>query len=65
MYIDGIKIDIYRRAVFVNGERYPFKKDMYGFNFCVAKNVIYIDGYELKGNKWKRTLKAFLYMLLN
>ena len=65
MYIDGINIDSYRRAVFINGKRYPFKKEMRGYNFCVVKNIVYIDGYELRGNKWIRSLKAFIYMLLN
>lgn len=65
MYIDGIKIDTHRRMVFVNGKIYPFRDDMKGYNFCVVKNIVYIDGYELRGKEWKRTLKAFIYMLLN
>lgn len=65
MYIDGINIDTHRRMVFVNGKAYPFKEGMKGLNCCVVKNIVYIDGYELRGKKWKRTLKAFIYMLLN
>lgn len=65
MYIDGINIDTHRRIVFVNGKAYPFKEGMKGLNCCVVKNIVYIDGYELRGKKWKRTLKAFIYMLLN
>lgn len=64
MYIDGVNIDTHRRMVFVNGKAYPFKEGMKGLNCCVVKNIVYIDGYELRGKKWKRTLKAFIYMLL-
>lgn len=65
MYINGINIDTFRRIVYVNGKKYPFIKGMKGFNFCIAKNIIYIDGYELKDNTWKKTLKAFIYKILN
>ena len=33
-----------------------------GSNITTIDDKVYIDGYEYKNGKWKRTLKAFWYL---
>jgi hypothetical protein len=34
-----------------------------GYNSTVIDGKVYIDGYEFKNGKWRRTLKALWYLL--
>lgn len=38
-------------------------KNTYCKSFVDKKNTFYINGYEYKDGKWKRTLKALWYLL--
>ena len=51
---------------FVNGQEinYPsLKKNHYLYKTTQVNNNIYINGYEYKDGKWKRTLKALFYYI--
>jgi len=47
----------------INGIEYPYLPKMKGLNNSIINGKVYIDGYELKNGKWKRTLKALYYYL--
>ena len=51
------------KKAIVNGKEYPFIKGMNGNNITQINNKIYVDGYELKNGKWKKTLAAFWHKL--
>lgn len=34
-----------------------------GYNSTIINGNVYVDGYEFKNGKWKRTLKALWYLL--
>lgn len=54
------------KRVWINGEELPeVPSKKQGYNQTVINNKIYIDGYEWKNGKWKRTLKALWYALIN
>lgn len=56
-------IVIVGKQVWVNGKKLPpcpSKRE--GYNSTSIRNKIYIDGYEFKNGKWKKTLKAFWHL---
>jgi hypothetical protein len=46
------------RVVIRNGITIPFDKRMKGSSVSVINGKCYVDGYELIGDKWKKTIKA-------
>lgn len=52
VWIDGVKLP-----------SVPSKRN--GYNQTVINQNVYIDGFEYKDGKWKRTLKAFWYAIIN
>lgn len=53
-------ITIGDKAVFVNGERFPLPNEKCSSS-TVIDNHIFIDGYELKNGKWKKTPRAIFH----
>lgn len=51
-------INTKERYVEIDGCRYPFPRGMKGKCVSQVNGKIYIDGYEFKNGKFKRTLKA-------
>lgn len=52
--------DIYMNSngrIYVNGKEIPCPLENPN-SVTVVNDKVYIDGYELKGNKWKRTIRA-------
>lgn len=54
--------------VIINGDTLPplptgKRLKSIGSNIAVINNRIYVDGYEYKNGKWKRTLRALYYMI--
>lgn len=47
--------------VIINGVELPPVPSK-GYNSTVINGKVYIDGYEFKDGKWKRTLKALWYL---
>lgn len=60
MVNDGIVITIGNKALFVNGERFPLPNGKCSSS-TVINNHIFIDGYELKNGKWKKTPRAIFH----
>lgn len=53
----------YEDLVFINGEPAPLcPSKRKNHNTTVIDGKVYIDGYELKNGKWKRTLKALWHL---
>ena len=46
--------------VTVNGVKMP-PCPAKGYNSTIINNKVYLNGYELVGGKWKKTLKALWY----
>ena len=44
---------------------FPMPIDPHAINPLVDWNKIFVDGYELKDGKWKKTLRARIYDYLN
>lgn len=61
--IIGQGVVVANRTVTINGVKYPFLPNMKGTNVSNVNNKVYIDGYELKNGKWRRTFKALFHML--
>lgn len=57
---DGNVITIGNKVVFVNGERFPLPNEKCSSS-TVIDNHIFIDGYELKNGKWKKTPRAIFH----
>lgn len=49
------------KYVEINGCKYPFPRRMKGRTVSQVNGKIYIDGYEFKNGKFKKTLKALYY----
>jgi len=49
------------KYVEINGYKYPFPRRMKGRTVSQVNGKIYIDGYEFKNGKFKKTLKALYY----
>lgn len=47
--------------VTIDGKELP-KAPCDGRNSTIINGKVYLDGYEFRNNKWKRTLKAFWYL---
>ena len=47
----------------INGVRYPFPKRVKGHSVSQIDNHIFVDGYEFKDGKFKRTLRALYHLL--
>ena len=61
--INGNIISSYEDGMIINNKKIPFKKGMTGNNVSMINGSVYIDGYELVGDNWKRTIKAIWYMI--
>lgn len=59
IYSDGITVDSNKRLLIINGVQMDMPKKMKGNSICTNGNSVYIDGFELKNGKWKRTIRAF------
>ena len=46
----------------INGVRYKFPKRVKGHSVSQIDNHIFIDGYEFKDGKFKRTLRALYHL---
>jgi len=53
--------DSKRKITIINGIEYPWRKEMTGNSCTIINSKVYIDGFELKNDKWKRTIKALWY----
>lgn len=51
----------YNGKLYHNGKVYKLPKDCLGNNITNINGKIYIDGYEFKDGKFKKTLKAWIY----
>lgn len=49
------------RITTINGVEFPWRKEMRGNSCTIIDSRVYIDGFELKSGKWKRTIKALWY----
>lgn len=47
--------------VWINGKQLP-PAPCKGCNSTIINNKVYIDGYEFKKGKWRRTLKALWHL---
>lgn len=47
--------------VWINGVQLP-TAPCKGYNSTVIDNKVFLDGYEFKNGKWKRTLRAIWYL---
>ena len=50
-------------GVFIDNIFIPYKKGMKGNATSIINGKIYVDGYELKAGKWKRTLMGLWNLL--
>lgn len=46
----------------INGVRYSFPKRVKGHSVSQIDNHIFVDGYEFKDGKFKRTLRALYHL---
>lgn len=52
---------IFDGGLFVNGENIPWPNDKEGgHHICQFNGRLYIDGFEWRNGKWKRTLMAMI-----
>lgn len=60
---EGNTIMINNKQIFINGILVDNKPLKYSNsqNLAQINNKIYLNGYEFKNGKWKRTISAFLY----
>ena len=49
--------------IYVNGEKINPPPKCNGLNVTQVDDKIYVNGYELIGGDWKRTIKAIFYYL--
>ena len=54
-------INTKERYVEIGGYKYPFPRGMKGRCVSQINEKVYIDGYEFKNGKFKKTLKALYY----
>jgi hypothetical protein len=47
-----------RRIVYINGKYYKFNNKMTGKSVTQINNEVFIDGYEVVNNAWKKTFRA-------
>ena len=57
---DSNVVVIGNEGVFANGKKYPLPNHKCSPS-TVINNRIFIDGYELKGGKWKKTPRAVFH----
>lgn len=50
------------KYIIINGIKYKLPKYIKGNNITQINNQIFIDGYEFKNGKFKRTFKALLHL---
>ena len=48
------------KGVFINGKEYPLP-DGESTNSTIIDNHVFVNGYELKNGKWKKTLRAIFH----
>lgn len=48
------------KGVFINGKEYPLPGGK-STNSTIIDNHVFVNGYELKNGKWKKTLRAIFY----
>lgn len=48
------------KGVFINGKEYPLP-DGKNTNSTIIDNHVFVNGYELKNGKWKKTLRAIFH----
>ena len=56
-YVESNGIRIVTNKVYMNGRELP-PVPSEGYNTTVINGKVYIDGYEFKNGKWRKTLKA-------
>lgn len=52
-----------KRMTIVNDKEYPWLENMNGHSITTINDKTFIDGYELKNGKWKRTLRALFHLI--
>jgi len=55
---DRIGIDSENRTVTIDYITMPLPNKIKGNNVAIVNNELYVDGYEYRKGKWKRTLRA-------
>lgn len=60
---NGVVVDLQRRTVTINGKVIPFHEKMRGTSLSCINGKVYIDTFELKDGKWKRTLAGIWHFL--
>lgn len=58
---NGVIVIGNERFAYIDGKKVPFHPNMRGNNVTTVDNKVYIDGFEYKNGKWKRTLKGFFH----
>jgi len=59
---DRNSVSVNNRTVTINGLSYPMLESMHGNSSSIIDNKIFIDGYELKNGKWKKTIRALWHL---
>lgn len=62
-YSNGIINDGFKRVTIIDNISYPWLSCMKGQFISTIGNKVYIDGYELKDGKWKKTIKGLFHLL--
>ena len=64
--VNGIQMDIGTKVignqVWINGVKLP-PAPCKGYSSTMIDGKVYLDGYEFKNGKWKRTLRALWYLI--
>ena len=59
-----MNVNIIGNKVFVNGSALPpIPGTKSSINLSQASNKLYVNGYEYRNGRWKRTLRAILHTL--
>lgn len=59
----GTCVVVNRNQVMVNGEELPPAPSR-GNSTSIVNNKVFIDGYEFKHGKWRRTLRALWHLFV-
>jgi hypothetical protein len=60
---NSVVVNSRSRYVIINERTYPFLPNMKGRSSTTINGSVFIDGYELKNGKWKRTIRSLWHLL--